>query len=163
MPHVTDLIQSRNLADFIPVLQSLPELGEPFYLAMLRWCGIGVPDEDLRFWEVYLLRRDNEICGVSGLYQRQQADPDDVWLGWFGVSDVIRDRGLGTKLLHLTLSEAKSLEYGRVLVHCNFGATAAQAFCMANGFQIKGPAVDEAPGMTPRPDDVVLECSLDAL
>jgi len=149
------LLQSRSIEDFIPLLRGIPELGDPFYLSMLHWCGIGVRPYPLKFWEVFLLTENSKKMGVTGLYQREETADSDVWVGWFGIIQGARSSRLGTRLLELTMEEAVNRGFHRLLVYCDRDELAVPRFYLQNQFLSLGQATDVFPGQTSKPHDVV--------
>lgn len=153
-------IQTRQLFDYAAVLNEITELGEPFRLAILRWCELSERIEPLRFWEVFLLEHQPSCIGVSGLYQRLRTNAGDVWLGWFGIVASERRKGLGHEMLRLTETEARRRGFERLLVYCDGDAAFVHQFYRNNGFAELGRAINVAPGETARDDDLVLSKEL---
>ena len=64
-----ELVNTREIEMFIPVMKEI-DFGDRFLLSMLHWCGIGRRSTPLDFWQVFLLRAQGEVVGVSGLYRQ---------------------------------------------------------------------------------------------
>ncbi len=59
----------------------------------------------------WIVTRDGEIVGLTGL-QHKTVDPFDVvWLGWFCVAPQVRGRKLGKRILQQTMSMARDQGY----------------------------------------------------
>jgi len=55
----------------------------------------------------YLAFDGSDAVGVSGLYVLRD-QPDEAWVGWYGVSPALRGRGMGRALLLSTIELARS-------------------------------------------------------
>jgi len=54
----------------------------------------------------FLAFKDNRRIGVTGFYVTKDA-PREAWLGWFGIDNEMRSRGLGKDLLMATIDLAR--------------------------------------------------------
>ncbi len=70
----------------------------------IKVSGLAYPDHRVRYW---LADTGGTAAGISGLYH-YGGEPDDVWLGWFGILAEYRQRGYGRELLELTMRKAAS-------------------------------------------------------
>lgn len=68
------------------------------------------PIED--FVQYFLAQVNEDFVGVSGLYT-EEADPESIWLAWFGILPKFRGQGLGEELLLKTIELAQSEKYSR--------------------------------------------------
>lgn len=111
------MIQTKNIKKFKSILEDMVDVWEyEHYPYILTWCGIldnnlynnteEVKVED--YWEVWLLQKNKEVIGITGLYSLGQVD--ELWLGWFGLVPDARGQKLGKKLLKF--SERKAKEKG---------------------------------------------------
>ena len=58
--------------------------------------------------DYYIVYENNKIVGITGLYVDEfTQEKGVVWLGWFGVMPEYRRKGLGKKILELTIEMAK--------------------------------------------------------
>ena len=55
----------------------------------------------------YLAKENNNYIGITGLYY-YNFDKDSAWIGWYGVLNEYRNKGLGKSLLRKTADLAKS-------------------------------------------------------
>lgn len=154
-----ELVPSREIELFLPVLREV-DLGDPFLLSMLHWCGIGKRQKPIGYWQVYLIRVAHDIVGVTGLYQRPQADPTQYWLGWFGVRPHWRRQGIGSATLKLVMSEVQQRGGTHLWVYTGVADHHAVAFYGSLGFELLGPASQCAPAQTMDDSDVVLRAKL---
>ena len=60
-----------------------------------------------KYW---LAKIDDKYVGICGLYAYNSA-PKDAWLGWFGVVEDERGKGLATKILKFAMEQAKNLGF----------------------------------------------------
>ena len=58
--------------------------------------------------DYYLMIIDGKDIGITGIYSLKGEDPDDAWVGWFGVDSKIRRQGFGGKLLKETIKLAQN-------------------------------------------------------
>jgi len=64
-----------------------------------------------QFLQKYWLAKDNgRYVGICGLYAYKFA-PKDAWLGWFGILENARGKGLGTFLLKEIMGKAKKMGF----------------------------------------------------
>jgi RimJ/RimL family protein N-acetyltransferase len=155
------LMQTRNIIDIIPLLQEL-EFGDKFSLSMLHWCGIGQRAYSLAFWEVYIVKANEETIGVIGLYRQVHTPIGVAWIGWFGVRPSFRDRGLGTQMLRDLVKIAKEYKFKELWVFTDRENRGALRFYEQFGFINLGTVEENDPGVTHDPTDVVLKYSLDS-
>ena len=155
------LMQTRNIIDIIPLLQEL-EFGDKFSLSMLHWCGIGQRAYPLAFWEVYIVKANEETIGVIGLYRQVHTPIGVAWIGWFGVRPSFRDRGLGTQMLRDLVKIAKEYKFKELWVFTDRENRGALRFYEQFGFINLGTVEENHPGVTHDPTDVVLKYSLDS-
>src|SRR6266436_1726363 len=90
-----ELVETKEIQMFLPILKEI-DFGDRFLLSMLHWCGIGRRSTPLEFWQVFLIRSDQEIVGVSGLYRQPGAPEHVCWLGWFAIRPKFRRQGFGS-------------------------------------------------------------------
>lgn len=60
-----------------------------------------------RYW---LAKIKDKYVGICGLYAYNSA-PKDAWLGWFGVVEDERGKGLATKILKFAMEQARNLGF----------------------------------------------------
>jgi len=94
-------IQSRDIKDFRPLIDTLiPDFGTAFLYTILQWCGLATDTEiETKFWEVWLIKEDNNVIGICGLYSLNPDNTDELWLGWLGLIPNKRNSGLGKKIM----------------------------------------------------------------
>lgn len=108
-----NIFQSKNIYDYKIILESLIEdFGFIYYHAILSWCGIITESEwknKDKYWQVYLIKYDDEIVGICGLYSLYENRTDELWLGWFGIIPSKRNLKIGEYALGWMKENAKSL------------------------------------------------------
>ena len=150
-----ELVDTREIEMFIPVMREI-DFGDPFLLSMLHWCGIGRRSTPLDFWQVFLLRAQGEVVGVSGLY-RQPGMPQTVcWIGWFAIRPQFRRQGFGTQAIHALSDVARNLGCKELWVYTGSSDGVAVSFYKSLGFEVLGPAAEWAHGRTMEDSDIVL-------
>jgi ribosomal protein S18 acetylase RimI-like enzyme len=132
------------------------DFGDAFLLSMLHWCGIGKRSKPLEYWQVFLLRAQSQIVGVSGLY-RQPGMPSHVcWLGWFAICPQFRRQGFGSAAIRQICGTVRSVGSTELWVYTGSHDDAARIFYISLDFEVLGPASDYAPGKTMDDSDIVL-------
>jgi GNAT superfamily N-acetyltransferase len=150
-----ELVSTKQIELFIPILKEI-DFGDRFLLSMLHWCGIGRRSTPLDYWQVFLIKAQSEIVGVSGLY-RQPGMPSNIcWLGWFGIRPKFRRRGFGRATLIAVCNFARHLGCKELWVYTDAIDTVVAKFYTDLGFKILGPALESAPGQTMDDSDIVL-------
>ena len=84
-------------------------------------------------YEYYLLYEGDDCVGITGLYH-SPGDRENAWLGWFGIREGARRRGLGSEALRLY--EEMAAERGYRFARLYNGAVdneVAIAFYKSNG------------------------------
>lgn len=111
LPAALSLVQSRNIHDYKPILQNLiDDFGFTYYHAILIWCKILDDDEDEnKYWQVYLIKWNDETVGICGLYSQYANTTDELWLGWFGIIPTKRNDKIGQHALNWMKENAKSI------------------------------------------------------
>jgi GNAT superfamily N-acetyltransferase len=152
---VVELLDSRELEQFLPVLREV-ELGDPFLLSMLHWCGYGKRSTPLAYWQVYLVRHGSEVVGVVGLYQRNETAKHIHWLGWFGIMPLWRRKHFGSAAVRQVIAKAKERGGRELWVYIGQNDSQAAQFYINVGFELLGTACDKAPDQTINNTDTIL-------
>ena len=153
-----ELVSTKKIEMFIPLMKDIAqEFGDRFLLAMLHWCEIGRRSAPLEYWQVFLIRAQSEIVGVSGLYRQQGMSSNIYWLGWFAIRPEFRRRGFGRASIIAVCDFARHLSCRELWVYTDATDTIAAKFYAGLGFEILGPAVESAPGRTMDDSDIVLK------
>ena len=76
--------------------------------------GMYYEDDNIKY---YLAKIDNKYVGITGIYNY---DPDSAWLGWFGILDEYKNKGLGTLLLKATIDLAASMNFKYMRIYTDF-------------------------------------------
>lgn len=58
----------------------------------------------------------NKVLGIVGLYSEID-DINDVWLGWYGVSENARGLGIGKELLKFAIKEANTINKNKLKLY----------------------------------------------
>jgi len=152
------LTQSRDLVDFIPLLQELDfGVGDKFSLSMLHWCGIGQRAYPLAFWEVYIAIANQQAIGVTGLYRQMHTPSQIVWVGWFGVRPNYRRRGFASIMMDELKDLARGFNFKELWVFTEPDNEAALGCYRKAGFIEVDTSKEEVPGTTHEPSDVKLK------
>lgn len=127
------LVKSVNVNDFKPIFEGLvADFGYIYYHAILSWCGV-ITRRKEKFWQVWLIKWDNDTIGICGLYSHKKGDVSELWLGWFGILPEYRNCGLGSKVLDLM--EKRALKLGCERIYSYVDADGAPLpFYVRNGY-----------------------------
>ena len=83
----------------------------------------------------YLICQNGDCAGIIGIY-RYPEDPGSAWLGWFGILEHFRRKGLGSKALRMFEEMAKKQGYRFARLYTDADHNeAAIAFYQANGYR----------------------------
>ncbi len=107
-----NIFQSKNINDYKNILEGLIEdFGFIYYHAILSWCGIIENSlwKSNKYWQVYLIKYNDDIVGICGLYSLYENRTDELWLGWFGIIPSERNLGIGEYALNWMKDNAKLL------------------------------------------------------
>jgi RimJ/RimL family protein N-acetyltransferase len=151
-----ELVSTKQIELFIPILKEI-DFGDRFLLSILHWCGIGRRSTPLEFWQVFLIRSDREIVGVSGLYRQPGAPKHVCWLGWFAIRPTFRRQGFGTAAIHVLANYARTVDCKELWVYTGCTDEIARSFYTRLGFELIGSAVESAPGRTMDDSDIVMK------
>jgi ribosomal protein S18 acetylase RimI-like enzyme len=154
-----ELVNTKEIELFLPLMREI-DFGDKFLLSMLHWCGIGHRSNPLEYWQVFLVRSQNETVGVSGLYRQPGMPPDLCWLGWFAIRPKFRRRGLGSAAIDSLATHARMIDCKEIWVYTGADDHIARDFYISVCFEVIGPAHDWAHGRTTDPSDVVLRRKL---
>src|SRR5580704_8204564 len=113
---VVELVSAQDIELFIPILREI-DFGDQFLLSMLHWCGIGQRATPLEYWQVFLIRSQCEIVGVSGLYRQPGMPADLCWLGWFAIRPQYRRRGFGSAAINSLACHARTINCKQIWVY----------------------------------------------
>lgn len=65
---------------------------------------------NLEYMKYYLVYRSDAVVGITGIYSNEDLnETNSIWLGWFGVLENYRSKGLGKQILLDTIEMAKNL------------------------------------------------------
>jgi GNAT superfamily N-acetyltransferase len=141
-----EIINTKDVNLFLPLMQDIVELEERFLLAMLRWCGYGrARYQTLKFWQVFISVKDGIPFGVTGLYQNSDTPAHIGWLGWFGVRPKFRGHGVGSRMISFTAQYAASLNMTELWVFTDDTNLMAIHFYERQGFEMIGKAIELFP------------------
>ena len=150
-----ELVNTKEIALFLPLMREI-EFGDAFLLSMLHWCGIGQRSTPLEYWQVFIVRVQSEIAGVSGLY-RQPGMPSHVcWLGWFAIRPRFRRKGFGSAAIRQICDNARHTGFKELWIYTGARDEIARMFYVGLGFEVLGPARECAPARTMDDSDIVL-------
>lgn len=131
-----EFVTSREITDYKSILTNLvDDFGLDFYPAILTWCEI-LDDTDPfkdKFWQVYLVKHNNYVVGVCGLYELD--NKEELWLGWFGIIPTYRGRKFGKISLDFMKSIAKSRDCKKILSYVDKEGKPLE-FYYKNGFKL---------------------------
>jgi|WetSurMetagenome_2_1015567.scaffolds.fasta_scaffold70965_4 RimJ/RimL family protein N-acetyltransferase len=136
------IITSRNINNYEPILVGLKEDFElEFYEDILIWCGV-IPNTDpSKFWQVHLIKSDDEVVGICGLYSLYPYNQEELWLGWFGVVPSKRNQGIGQYALDWMKRYADLVGCKRLMSYVGEDGQPLQ-FYYRNGFKVIGTVRD---------------------
>ena len=131
------IIQSKNINDYKPILEGLVgDFGHIYYHAILTWCGIINADwyKDNKYWQVYLVKHDDNVVGICGLYSHYENSIDELWLGWFGTIPEFRNKKIGQFALEWMIENSKSIGCSKIMSYVNTDGKPL-SFYYRNGFK----------------------------
>ena len=79
----------------------------------------------LGYWIV--LNESDEVVGTTGLYNKKDGPPDEVWLGWYCMRKDQRGKGLGRELLEWTVERARAEGYKKFKLYTSTDPNEARA------------------------------------
>jgi GNAT superfamily N-acetyltransferase len=110
-----NIFQSKDIHDYTPVLEGLyDDFGSALCHSILVWCDI-MESNYSAYWEIYLIKFENKVIGICGLYSLHEGSTDELWLGWFGMIPQCRNLGLGSKVLQWMIEQAKTLGCKKIM------------------------------------------------
>jgi len=129
-----EFIQSKSIQDYSVVLDGLyPDFGSHFCHTILKWCEVMAgTKESFQFWEVWLIRQDNNTIGICGLYSLDDKI-DTLWLGWFGIIPEFRNGGLGVECINFLKDTARSVGASKIMSYVGSDGKPL-SFYYRNGF-----------------------------
>jgi GNAT superfamily N-acetyltransferase len=138
MDYKLEFVISKDIYEFGVVLPNLSSnFGISFYDAILMWCNVikTPPIDKDDFWEVYLIKSNNDTVGICGLYRLN--NPKELWLGWFGIIPSYRKLGYGKKSLDFMKGKAKEIGCNKILSYVDKNGESLE-FYFKNGFKLIG-------------------------
>lgn len=149
------LVETKEIQMFLPVMREI-DFGDRFLLSMLHWCGIGRRSTPLDYWKVFLLRAQDKIVGVSGLYRQPGMTQTVCWVGWFGIRPHFRRQGFGKSAMYGLIDFARSIGCQELWVYTGSSDDIAVGFYTDLGFEVLGAAAQWARGRTMEDSDIVM-------
>jgi RimJ/RimL family protein N-acetyltransferase len=150
-----ELFETTEIQMFLPVMKEI-DFGDRFLLSMLHWCGIGLRSTPLDYWKVFLLRCQDNVVGVSGLYRQPGMALHVCWIGWFAIRPRFRRQGYGKSAMCALIKFAQSIAAKELWVYTGSSDDIAVSFYKSLGFEFLGSAADSARGRTMDDSDIVL-------
>ncbi len=83
------------------------------------------------YLQYYLVYEKNTLVGITGIYR--YPEQNDCWLGWFGVLQSERRKGVGSQILLETMKRARKLGCKRLRLWTAYKTS--QLFYETNGFK----------------------------
>lgn len=116
------LVDKSNYKEAIKIQNSIfpKENGSLNILASLdrelfiKLTGLNYQDDHIKY---YLAKKDDDYIGITGIYYY---DPDNAWLGWFGILTQFRNNGLGRELLKKTVDLASTMNFKYMRLYTDF-------------------------------------------
>lgn len=66
--------------------------------------------KNVEYQKYYLVYKKDKVVGITGLYSFEDISvTNSIWLGWFGVLEEYRNKGIGKQILLDTIQKAKEL------------------------------------------------------
>jgi len=100
----------------------------------------------LKYW----IAIDVYPIGIIGLYEylHYQYEPGTIWVGWFGVLESYRGKGIGRRLLQFIVDKSRSMGYHRLKLYTENNDPAADHLYNQFGFKtIDVTELPHAPGI----------------
>lgn len=67
-------------------------------------------EQNKDYEKYYLVYEKNEIIGITGFYSNEPIEEtNSIWLGWYGILEIYRQKGYGKQILLDTMEMTKSL------------------------------------------------------
>ena len=111
-------------------------------------------------YEYYLVYQDGVCVGITGLYTCP-GEPDSAWLGWFGILEGFRRKGIGSEVL-ARFEAAAARGYRFVRLYTDAGDNdGAIAFYRARGYTCEPCRNQEDPACGDHPT-LIFSKSLDS-
>lgn len=140
-PSMITFIRSKDIKDFRPLIDTLiPDFGTAFVYTLLQWCDLANDDEEENFWELWLVKNDNDVIGICGLYSLG-TNIDILWLGWLGLIPTERNKGLGKLIMNHLYDESKKVGCKEIYSYVDEAGQPLN-FYKREGFEILGTVRD---------------------
>jgi GNAT superfamily N-acetyltransferase len=72
-------------------------------------------EDQYKYWQLWLIKKDNVVIGICGLYSLYPHATDELWLSWFGIIPEFRSTGIGGIVLEWLKTKAKILGCNRLM------------------------------------------------
>lgn len=127
---------TKNIKEFGPLFDGLlKDFDYAVWHTILIWCKVIKQEEDKRFWKVWVIKRNDDTIGISGLYSLDHKT-DKLWLGWFGFLREHRNKGMGGLILEWLMIKAKTHGCKELYSYVDSKNTKALRFYKREGFEV---------------------------
>lgn len=82
--------------------------------AFMKITGLDYEDDHVRY---YLAKMNEDYIGITGIYYY---DLDSAWIGWFGILEKYRNKGMGRDLLKKTINLAVNMNFKFLRLYTDF-------------------------------------------
>jgi GNAT superfamily N-acetyltransferase len=132
---ILNYIQSKNIKDYEKINSNLlPDFGEHFEQSISYYCN---NDYELnKYWEIYLVKHNEEIIGICGLYSLTEIN-EELWLGWFGLLPELRNKNIGGLIINHLKLLCKNLGAKKLMSYVDSNGKALN-FYYRNDFKLIG-------------------------
>lgn len=93
-----------------------------------------------RFWEVWIIKQNNNTIGICGLYSLNNK-VDTLWLGWLGILPALRNQKLGCYVLDFLKETAIKIGATKIMSYVDSNGKPLP-FYIRNKFKVIGTVGD---------------------
>jgi ribosomal protein S18 acetylase RimI-like enzyme len=132
-----NIIQTKDVKEYAPLFYGLhSDFGYSLWDAILCWCGVTPKSQGPTFtyyWNVWVIKDSDETVGICGLYSINETN-EELWLGWLGMLESCRSRGIGEVTMRHLEAMAKEVGCQRIYSYVEKNNEKGMKFYYRNGF-----------------------------
>ncbi|MDR0860834.1 MAG: GNAT family N-acetyltransferase [Candidatus Peribacteria bacterium] len=151
------IIKTKDLQYFLPLFEGVVEFKDMAFKSDILDYLQGNENPLFKMQEVYVIFDENEVAGISGIYQYTDTPEGLYWVNWLGVLPRFRRQGIGNFIIEDIYMRCKKRNADRIKVYTDDFNTVAIHLYEKHGFHIIPERSDTHVDLEKYPSCTVLE------
>ena len=127
---------SQVYSDYENLFVFQKQFGNDYIESIKKYCLLSNVKNDIfpnsMNWKMYIIKYCNNTCGIIGFYKFSD---NEYWIGWFGILEEFRNKGIGSFVLNklIDIIKEENYEANKLLLYTECDNLLAHKFYKKNG------------------------------